>query len=214
MKHRFVVIAFLLFLAANANATTVDISFTNLPQYQANGYTVGNAKANVGIVPAFELICADFNHTTYIPSGPFTFNVSILPLLSGVRFTGPDMLTNYQTAAILLNTFDSLGTVDDLTAGSYQYALWKLFTPGIGDFGDSAMLLSAAQTIVAGAGNTYAYDHFVVFTPVASASSNQEFFGMDYGNQITTSAPEPTSLATIGAGLLLLAGSLRRRRHA
>ena len=133
-----------------------------------------------------------------------------LASLTDVRFTGTNMLTTYRTAAILLNWFDSLSTVDNNSAGSYQYAIWKLFTPAAGDFGNSAALLTNAQHSVALGGDANAYEHFRVFTPQVGASSNQEFLGMDYGNQLTISNPEPTTFLTIGSGLLILAWAARR----
>ena len=212
MKQRSVVIALLLVFAATLNATKVELSFTNLPQYQVNGFYVGNSQATVGNVQMFDVLCGDFNHTTFIPSGPFTFSVSSIPSLTDVRFTGVDKLATYQTAAILLNLFDGLSAVNDYTAGSYQYAIWKLLTPTAGDYGDSATLLANAQYTAAHGGNAYAYDHFRVLTPSLSGAANQEFLAMDYGNQIAATATEPASVITIGAGLLLLGGAFKLRR--
>ena len=212
MKQRSVVIAFLLLLAATANATTVDISFIGLPQHQVNGIYVGNSHASSGDVQEFNVLCGDFNSTTNIPGGPITFFESYIPSLTDVRFTGGDTLTTYRTAAILLDLLDRLREPNDYTVGSYQFAIWKLFTPSVGDYGNSATLLTNAQDTVANGGNAYAYDNLRVFTPVGTAASNQEFLAMDYANNFPApapaSAPEPASLIMIGSGLLLL-GSAR-----
>ena len=215
MKIRVLAVAFV--LAAAASASTVTISFTGLPQYQANGYYVGNTKATVGDSP-FDLLCADFTSTTYVPSGPFTFSVSALPSLTNVRFTGADTLTKYETAAILLYTLDGLERTSSYAVGSYQYAIWKLFTPSVGDYGDSAALLASAQTTVANGGMQTAYDALRVFTPTQGSASNQEFLAIDYTNRISAppnaaAVPEQSTFLQLGSGLLLLAGAFKRWRQ-
>ena len=212
MKQRFVAIAFLFVIAGTVNAGTVDVLFTSAPLHQVNGINVGNAHASTDDVPEFNVLCGDFSSTTLMPGGPITFVISYIPWLIDVRFTTGDILTTYRTAAILLDRLDRLREPDDYTVGSYQYAIWKLFTPGAGDFGDSATLLITAQDAVTNGGDAYVYDQFRVFTPVPGAASNQEFLAMDYGNDFpaSSSAPEPASFITMGSGLLLLACTFKR----
>jgi len=114
------------------------------------GYYVGYTGATVDGV-AQNLLCDDMLHTTGVPSGPFTYNVSTLPDLADVRFTG---LANYETAAVLLWEFDNSNQTD---AGGYNFALWNIFDPAAGSDGDSAALLANAQSIVANGGIFAAY---------------------------------------------------------
>jgi len=211
VKQRYIVIAFLLSLASSVTASTVDISFTALPKYQVNGAYVGNVGVTSGTNQTFDLLCGDLSHTTFVPSGPFSYYVSSLPSLSDVRFTGPDVLTTYQTAAVLLYEFETLAVVDDSTAGSYQFAIWKLFTPGAATYGNSTSLLAAAQNTVAQGGIQDAYDHFQVYTPTSAAGSNQEFLGMSLTSSLTSTVPEPSSFLLIGCGLLFIASRFNRR---
>ena len=205
----------LLALTISAFASTVTITFNTLPGATANGYYVGYSGATVNngttIFDNFDLICDDFSHTTNIPSGPFTYTTETLDNLSGARFT-TNQLNNYKVAAVLLYQFDqNLGTVDP---GGYNFALWKLFTPSAGDFGDSATLLANAQSIVnAGGGiTTAAYKNMVIFTPTQANASQQEFLGITTPGLTSGSpVPEPSTFGLLGLGLIGF-GYIRKRK--
>ena len=79
-------------------------------------------------------------------------------------------------------------------------------------FGDSASLLNQAGLDVSTGAAYGAYDELRIYTPSASAASNQEFLGMgDVLTSNTTGAPEPGATILIGIGLLAL-GLLRARK--
>ena len=159
-------------------ASTVNISFTNTPTATANGHYVGYSLATLDFggdaIANFELICDDILHTTNIPSGPFTFFVSTVPELQNNRFFDgtPEELAKYQIAALILWNYDQAGGrfLSAFDQGSYQYALWKLFTPSTSNFGNSAQIFLDAQTQQQNGGNLVAYESFRVFTPEFATS--------------------------------------------
>ena len=208
MKIRFSLL--FLLAAAFASAGTSTVNFTTLPVNTAGGYYVGYTGATVDGV-AQNLLCDDMLHTTGVPSGPFTYNVSTLPDLADVRFTG---LANYETAAVLLWEFDNSNQTD---AGAYNFALWNIFDPAAGSDGDSAALLANAQSIVANGGIFAAYQDTRVLTPIPGGPENQEFLFLSVSVHILDdpAVPEPQSYLLFGSGLIVLAmvsrRSLRRR---
>ncbi|MGO9241026.1 MAG: hypothetical protein ACLQBJ_09465 [Bryobacteraceae bacterium] len=217
MKTRFAVL--LLLTLAMASAGTVTVAFTTLPVNQAGGYYVGFAQATVGASLDIDLLCDDIDHTTYVPSGPFSYYLSSLPQLQNVRWTGPNQqaeLTNYETAAVLLYEFAALGAVSNDTAGAYNFALWDLFDPSAPTYGTgptgSAALLTGAESIVASGGIAAAYDELEVLTPTPGAASNQEFLFLEQNDTVIisgapgngSSAPEPRTPLLLGSGLIAL----------
>jgi hypothetical protein len=182
-------------LAGNAAAGTVTVNFTTLPGNTAGGYYVGNTGATVNGVPT-PLMCDDFSTETSVPSGPFQYNVTTLANLATAKFTG---LANYETAAVLLWEFENSGQQD---AGAYNFALWDIFDPGAGAYGDSAALLAGARSTVAAGGIPQAYSALLIYTAIP-VGSNQEFLGEDS----PTPVPEPGSMLLMGGGLLLLGTS-------
>jgi hypothetical protein len=187
-----------------------EISFKTLPTTLENGTYNGFIGATIDGVFS-NIVCDDFYPTTYVPSGPWTYNLSTLPSLTFARF-GSDAIAlhNYREAAVLLggdgDTLLGLENVTDShTISSYQYALWVLFSPTVTQFGDSASLLNQAGLDVSSGAAYSAYDQLQVYTPSESAASNQEFLGMG-GLTISNSigAPEPGTIALIGVGLLTL----------
>jgi hypothetical protein len=193
----FVLVAALAFVAS---AGTVTINFTTLPASTAGGYYVGNTGATVNGIPQ-NLVCDDFETTTYVPSGPFQYNVATLANLSTAKFTG---LANYEAAAVLLWDFETSGESDP---GGYNFALWDIFDPAAGAYGDSATLLANAQATVAAGGIPQAYAELQIFTAIP-LSSNQEFLGLDTPGGV----PEPGSFLLVGAGLVGLAIGSKRLR--
>ena len=220
MKSTFKLATIFFALATSAFATTiVTINFTALPSQTAGGYYVGYSTASLTTASNqtfsnMDLICDDFSHSTSFPSGPFTYAISTLPSLTDVRFTQSPELFNYKVAAVLLYEFDqNLGTVD---AGGYNFALWSLFTPAAGNFGDSATLLQNAKNIVNSntapniAIQNAAYNELRVATPTGSSSGNQEFLFVSSANFGGSPTPEPATFAMLGFALIGF-GLLKRK---
>jgi hypothetical protein len=208
-------------LASNAVASSVTIDFTALPGQTAGGEYVGFSQATI-ITPTqtftnFDLICDDFEHTTNMPSGPFTYDVSTLPTLSNVRWTQSPELMDYELAAIIVYTFNGLGSGQSAAAGAYNFALWDLFDPSAPTFTGSAAVLSAAQTQynlgASNAANIHAYNQIQIFTPVGDSASNQEFLGLSGTPIGGPQTPEPTSMLLLGSGLVFF-GVIGRKRLA
>jgi hypothetical protein len=141
-------------------------------------------------------MCDDFSTETSVPSGPFQYNVTTLANLATAKFTG---LVNYETAAVLLWEFENSGGSDP---GGYNFALWDIFDPAAGSYGDSVALLAGARNTVAAGGIPQAYSALLIYTAIP-VGSNQEFLGEDS----PTPVPEPESMLLMGGGLLLLGTS-------
>jgi len=196
MKLQFTIAMFsLALLAGNAAAGTVTVNFTTLPGNTAGGYYVGNTGATVNGV-ATPLMCDDFSTETSVPSGPFQYNVTTLANLATAKFTG---LVNYETAAVLLWEFENSGGSDP---GGYNFALWDIFDPAAGSYGDSVALLAGARNTVAAGGIPQAYSALLIYTAIP-VGSNQEFLALDAPGGV----PEPGSMLLLGSGLLLLGAS-------
>lgn len=230
--RNFVLFLTLLTLAtATAGASTIiTLNFTDLPGQTANGYYVGYSGATVNSIvtpgsptmnvgATLDLMCDDFTDHTGIPSGPFEYQVTDFSnpnsptLPSGLAFGSQSgALVKYETAAILLLQFGGLGSSQGALAGDYNFALWGLFTPSAGTYGNSASILAAAQAqqALGVSANLAAYKDLVVFTPTA-LGTNQEFLGIDTSRPNTQPTPEPATLGMIGIGLLVL-GTVGKRR--
>ena len=187
--------ALLAALAFVASAGTVTVNFTTLPVNVAANYYVGNTGAVINGVST-PLMCDDFETTTYVPSGPFQYNVTTLANLATAKFTG---LANYEAAAVLLWDFETSGGSDP---GGYNFAIWNIFDPGAGTYGDSATLLAGARSTVAAGGIPQAYSALLIYTAIP-VGSNQEFLGLDTPGGV----PEPGSMLLMGSGLLALGAS-------
>jgi hypothetical protein len=140
----------LVLLVAAWGAAGATIQFTALPLNYQYGTFNGFAFGAIDGAANQPLICDDYDHTTYVPSGPLIYGSSTLTgssPLAGARFSNagdPDgSLLRYQEAAMLLYGLQNTGPSQllDLTA-DYQYALWKLFTPSV------QLPTSTAQTLL------------------------------------------------------------------
>lgn len=209
-------------------AFAATIQFIGLPSNTQFGTYNGYAVATIDGLANQPLMCDDFDHTTYVPSGKLGYNLSGLigsNPLEYARFDSPDpnaTLLRYEEAAFLLDGLNQngAGSLLDLTA-DYQYALWHLFTPSVA-FPDttSQTLLNDAVASVEQGGITAAllYPRLQVYTPTAPYSSNQEFLQLlplaDPQSHFSDGgpAPEPSSaiLFAIGSALIAISVGLKR----
>jgi hypothetical protein len=184
------------------------VSFTGLPGNTDYGTYNGFVSGTINGVPFDDLICDDFSHITYVPSRDLDYNLSTLNSLQYARFVsagGPTAadIANYEAAAILVQgVIENPGQVAE-----YQYALWKLFTPGAPGYGQA--LLTNALNLVQTDASAYAdlFSKLRIYTPAADSASNQEFLEIDPPAPV----PEPESAILLLTGVaLILVGRMRR----
>jgi hypothetical protein len=132
------------------------------------------------------------------------------------KFTGPNEIYNYATAAVLASELLSLGNLASEAAGELSYAIWGIFDPTLltanpasGEGHLTSPELSAAQTYLANAqavvnsattGGVIDLNKLptlALYTPDPLGAS-QEF--------LSVAMPEPGSIALLGFDLLGLAG--------
>jgi len=220
-------IAILLFAAAAPFIGATQITFDTLPETYQNGTFNGFVGGMIDGVRFDDLICDDFVPTTYVPSGPWEYELSFLtepnPLEFGRFGSDPTAKKKYEEAALLLvgdgtqylPGLLNVHSAEDIT--SYQYALWRLFTPDSAMYGhgvavinpgDSDLLLNRVRAEdLFSPGFQGAYSRLHIYTPSRSAASNQEF--VQAGG-----VPEPATWMMAGAGTLLLLVLVVRRRVA
>jgi hypothetical protein len=216
----------LCFAAATAAAST--ITFNTLPGNTEYGTYNGYIMSTVDGQANQPLICDDFDHTTYVPSGKMTFYLSTLigsTPLEYARFVNGDTsaaLFQYREAAFLLDGLNQTGPgqVTDLTA-AYQYALWHLFTPSVVLPTPTAQTLlntAAASVRTGGLAADLLYSRLLIYTPTSAYASNQEFLQLSSapdskpwaGDKINTPEPSTAWLFGLGGGMLVLAHLARR----
>lgn len=224
-------LAVFLFLAVSGGFANT-IQFTGLPVNTQYGTYNGYAIATIDGAPLQSLICDDFDHTTYVPSGNMAYSLSTLTgadPLQYARFIDPNYpdstVAKYEEAALLLDGLRQTGPgfLLDLTA-DYQYALWHLFTPGaaLPNATAQTLLNDAAASVQAGAvANQAIYSELRIYTPTAAYASNQEFLqmaanptpGSPNGNfSDSLASPEAAPGVLVGIGIAAIALSLGTRR--
>jgi hypothetical protein len=224
-------LASFLFLTVSSGFAST-IQFTRLPANTQYGTYNGFAIATVDGNPLQHLICDDYDHTTYVPSGNMVFSLSTLTggnPLQYARFVDPNgwdgAIAKYEEAAILLDGLRQTGpgSLLDLT-GDYQYALWHLFTPSaaLPSVTAQTLLNDAANSVRQGGASNFAlYSQLRIYTPVAAYASNQEFLQMaaDFTPSAprsyfsdTVANPEPPPGMLVGIGMAAIALSVGARR--
>src|SRR5450432_2153356 len=105
--------ALLLLLLATGLFADSLITFNTLPSTVENGTYNGFVGATIDGLNT-KIICNDFDHVTYVPSGPSSFVLSTLPDVSQTRFQNE---REYDVAAYLLfgdgNTLAGLENITD-----------------------------------------------------------------------------------------------------
>lgn len=189
-------------MACLSHVQASSVTFNTLPANTENGTYNGFVGATID-GNAINVICDDYVHTTYVPSGPTDFYLSHFSDLTNARFTA----AVYQQEALLLlgdGTSNLPGLLNDPgNVASYQYAIWKVSEPDqVGSYGSSAALVTKVQSENFN-NPTFAnlYSRLQIYTPMAGG--DQEFLAV-------SDAPEPASLGMMGLGLLGLASVGRK----
>jgi hypothetical protein len=207
---------------AACHGNTVTMFFTALPSVQQNNdYNNANstgeatyngyATATIGGIPMQDVICDDFDHTTYVPSSSnliyYSSSLTGVEPLQYARFQG---IQTYEAAAVLLTELGSQANPSANTVTDYQYAVWNLFTPGSApanltqqNLENAALSLVHSDSPMA----TGSYSHLVIYTPTEPYAGNQEFLGLH------TPTPEPATWLLLLSGSALLAVRSRARRR-
>lgn len=183
--------------------------------------------------PTVDLFCVDILHyVTYDPNGwsVYLTNLGGTPSVDytrqGARYADgtPDALTRYRKAAWLIDQYATARTLTD-TAG-IQGAMWLQFEPTLAPFdfanpGEALAVnrwLTASDAFAASAAfATYDWSRFTVATDVASAGVGNDYHGLQeliFRTPLTTTTPEPATVALVGIGLAAVGAAARRRRGA
>lgn len=178
------------------------INLTGLPANTYGGYYVGPAFGNLDGTDPLQVVCNDFNHTSYIPSS-FDVNISTIPSLAFARFgNDPAAVERYERASWLMWQMG----LNPGQVGPIQYALWNIFTPSAPDPAGTSTWLTAANAIDV---NAFDYSGVRIYTPTGQFASNQEFMG---GDVVPT--PEPATMQLVlGAVLIFVPKALNRLRR-
>jgi PEP-CTERM motif-containing protein len=201
---------------------TITMFFTALPSVQQNNnYNNANstgeatyngyATATIGGIPMEDVICDDFDHTTYVPSSSnLIYDYSSLTGVEPLEYARFQGIQNYETAAVLLTELGAQVNPSANTVTDYQYALWNLFTPGSAPANLTQQNLeSAALSLVQSDSPTAtaSYSRLAIYTPTAPYASNQEFLGL------RTPTPEPATWLLLLVGCALMAAGTRGLRR-
>jgi len=108
------------------------------------------------------VICDDFLHTVNI-GDQWTATVSTFSNLSATRFGNADA-TQYREAVWLASHINANSPLTDIAG--VQFAIWKLFTPGVPDVGIEDYWMAKAQTAEAQDYGGMNFDNVVILAPV------------------------------------------------
>jgi hypothetical protein len=183
------------------------IQFTALPSDTEYGTYNGYVAATIDGQFNQPLICDDFDHTTYVPSGPLKFNESALAGASPLEYARFSGLMQYEAAAFLLSGLNS----NPGATADYQYALWHLFTPSVRLPDSRAQGLldtAAADVALGGSSASDLYLRLQIYTPAQAYGSNQEFLRLAEAQNTAASIPEPAGAVMMAVGLGLIAAGI------
>jgi hypothetical protein len=214
--------------AGPAWGNAIILNFTGLPSNTEHGTYNGFVTGTINHTEAFvDLICDDYSHTTYVPSGDLLYTAADIGSYRDARFGNQhEALEKYREAAIVVRAITDPTVLTALmhpaysfTVGDLQYALWNLFTPHVGDTAHSQAILEYFADHPAPLSASYQniYSGLVIYTPTARYSSNQEFLevrtpAVPLDAPSPTGVPEPGTVATFGIGAALLGVGAYRRR--
>jgi hypothetical protein len=175
-------------------------TLTYVGQYQGTYYVSVNGSSNYTSV-----MCDSFDNNIYKGE---TWTATVTPFLQGISSSmfGPSMTLDYKAAGLIYKSMLS-GTLTTMQA---QWAVWGLFSTnaqsssGFLTYGGAAT--DATYLALAGTASNSAYNGLLLYTPVGGAAGvgPQEFIGY-------SAVPEPGSMTLLGAGLIGLAGAIRRK---
>ena len=186
-----------LVLANTAFANSVKLTY----EYQNQAYYVSiNGSSSFTT-----MMCDSYDNNIYRGE---TWTATASPFLAGIANSmfGPTMTLDYKAAGLIYKSMISGG----LTTLQAQWAVWGLFStnaqnnPMFATYGGAAT--DATYLALAQSASNGAYSGLILYTPFGASpgSGPQEFIGY-------STVPEPGSLTLLGAGLLALAGAIRRK---
>jgi len=224
MNKNPILLSFAILVLAGVGRASL-ITFNTLPITVQHGTYNGFVGASID-GSLLNIVTDDYFSNTDVPSEPWDYNVSTLPNLTSARFGSDDIARmKYAEAAVLLagdgSTLAGIANVTSRKAiTDYQYALWALFSDDVPHIDDESLsLLNAAQNDILhpSAANLVsvktAAENLRIYTPAASAASNQEFLGISVANTVSgeiTPTPEPATTFLVGIGFVLLSFLTRK----
>jgi hypothetical protein len=220
MRLKLASLALLSIAACHAN-NVITLSVDGLPSTNQDGTYNGFASATINGISNQLIICDDYTHVTYVPSGNMVYDFSTVggnDALDGVRFdqgSPAQQVHDYEEAAVLVwELYDYVSAngakASANTITDYQYALWNIFDSGITTTANQAALQAAAVSLMTTQSvmlTASVYPYVDVYTPSSAPgsnySSNQEF--------LQYAAPEPGTLLLLAGGLLVATAAKMRR---